>query len=89
MENKKFLIASFSPLPEAIIKSFITPYLNEINADIEVINLYNADINKILKILEDADIVIGDHTFKMKITKEMCNAMRKVRLIQQPSTGFG
>lgn len=88
MEDKKFLVASFSPLPEAIIKSFITPYLGEINADVEVISLYNADMNKILKTLEEADIVIGDHTFKMKITKEMCNAMKKVRLIQQPSTGF-
>lgn len=88
MENKKFLVASFSPLPEAIIKSFVTPYLNEINADVEVISLYNADMNKILKTLEEADVVIGDHTFKMKITKEMCNAMKKVRLIQQPSTGF-
>ncbi len=88
MESKKFLVASFSPLPEAIIKSFMTPYLSEINADVEVVSLYNADMNKILEILKEADIVIGDHTFKMKITKEMCDAMKKVRLIQQPSTGF-
>ncbi len=86
--KKKFLIASFSPLPEAFIESLFAPYSSEVNAEIKVVSLYDASMEKILSVLEEADIVIGDHTFKMKITREMCEVMKKVKLIQQPSTGY-
>lgn len=88
MSIRKFLIASFSPLPEALIKSLFAPYLKEINAEVEVISLYEKDIDKIKEVLSEADAVIGDHTFRMKITREMVETMKKVKLIQQPSTGF-
>ncbi len=45
-------------------------------------------MEKILSVLEEADIIVGDHTFKMKITRDMCKAMKKVKLILQPSTGY-
>jgi lactate dehydrogenase-like 2-hydroxyacid dehydrogenase len=32
--------------------------------------------------------VIGDFTFKVPITAEMCESMKKVKLIAQPSTGY-
>src|SRR5579885_63941 len=88
MAQKKFLIASFSPLPESVIEGFFSPFLSEVKAEIEIVSLFGADENRIFKTLEKADIVIGDHTFQMKITKEMVEHMKNVKLIQQPSTGY-
>jgi len=36
----------------------------------------------------DADVVVGDYTFRIKIDASLCEKMSKVRLIQQPSTGY-
>jgi phosphoglycerate dehydrogenase-like enzyme len=88
MEPRKVLIASFSPLPESVIEAFFAPFSSEVNAKIEIIRLYDAEEKKIFETLEKADIVIGDHTFKMKITRKMVEHMKKVKLIQQPSTGY-
>jgi phosphoglycerate dehydrogenase-like enzyme len=38
--------------------------------------------------LADADIVIGDYTFRIPITAEMVDSMVKVKLVAQPSTGY-
>jgi phosphoglycerate dehydrogenase-like enzyme len=45
-------------------------------------------MERLRKELSDADIVIGDYTFKVPITAEMCEWMPKVKLIAQPSTGY-
>ena len=46
------------------------------------------DEDAIVEALKDADIVIGDYTFKIPVTERMMRAMQKVKLIQQPSTGY-
>jgi phosphoglycerate dehydrogenase-like enzyme len=38
--------------------------------------------------LSDADVVVGYYTFRIKIDASLCEKMKKVRLIQQPNTGY-
>jgi len=77
-----------SPLPEGVIRSLFAANLTKykIEAHFVTINEYNLDALK--RELADADIVVGDYTFRIPITAEMCDAMNKVKLIQQPSTGY-
>ena len=46
------------------------------------------DSERLAKELAEADIVIGDYTFKVPITAKMVDSMKKVKLIAQPSTGY-
>ncbi len=83
----RFLIASLSPLPGEVVKSFFLPFLPE-GIEIEVVSLFGRPRDEMIEVLRMADIVIGDYTFQISIDKEICRAMKKVKLIQQPSTGF-
>ena len=38
--------------------------------------------------ISDAEVVVGDYTFRIKIDASLCEKIKKVRLIQQPSTGY-
>lgn len=38
--------------------------------------------------ISDADVVVGYYTFRIKIDASLCEKMKKVRLIQQPNTGY-
>ena len=77
-----------SPLPASFIESLFAPYRGMVNAEIEVMAVHDLPKEEVKKVLERADIVLGDYTFRMKIDKELCESMKKVKLIQQPSTGF-
>jgi len=81
-------ILVLSPLPEGVIRALFTESLakNKLEANFVTINEY--DLPALKRELKDTDIVIGDYTFKVPITAEMCEAMTKVKLIQQPSTGY-
>ncbi|MCE4618715.1 MAG: 2-hydroxyacid dehydrogenase [Desulfurococcales archaeon] len=46
------------------------------------------DVERARSALERADVVIGDYTFRFRVTREVCGWMRKARLIAQPSTGY-
>lgn len=83
---EKAKIVSFSPIPEGVLRQLIITYAPDIKFDLVVIPEF--DREKILRELEDADIVVGDYTFKIPITREMIEHMKRVRLIQQPSTGY-
>jgi len=87
-QTRKILVASFSPLPESFIKGLFAPYASEVPGELEVVVLYDKPREEIIRVLGEADIVIGDYTFKMKIDSEMCYAMKKAKLLQQPSTGY-
>jgi phosphoglycerate dehydrogenase-like enzyme len=84
----RFIIANMSPLPESLIESYFAPYLEGLDFEIKVVTVFGKPREEVIKILKEADVVIGDYSFQMKIDEELCNAMDKVRLIQQPSTGF-
>ena len=84
----KFVIVSMSPLPASFIEGLFAPYKGEIDAEIEVVSVFGLPKEEVKKVLENADVIIGDYTFQMKIGRELCESMKKVKLIQQPSTGF-
>ncbi len=84
----RYVIASMSPLPESLIESYFAPYLKGTGIEVEVVGVYGKSGEELREVLRRTDVVIGDYTFKMKIDEEVCSYMEKVKLIQQPSTGF-
>ncbi len=78
-------VVCFSPIAKPLLKALLSSvYSDEI--EIEVINEY--DEQRILEAVRDVDIIVGDYTFKIPVTEKMMRAMEKVKLIQQPSTGY-
>jgi len=77
-----------SPMPEGLIRLFFAESMEKykIEADFTTINEPGSDMLK--KELAEADIIIGDYTFKVPITADMVDLMAKVKLIAQPSTGY-
>lgn len=70
----KHKILSFSPIPEPLLRQMILsmPEASELpEFDVVVIN----KPERILKEVEDADIIMGDYTFKIPITEEMLKRM--------------
>lgn len=83
-----FVVVSMSPLPETFIQGLFAPFREKLGKDIRVVAVFGRPREEVLKALEQADVVLGDYSFQMKIDEEMCRVMKKVKLIQQPSTGF-
>ncbi len=88
MNGGSYKIVSMSPLPEAFIQGLFSPFTGELDKGIEVVVVHGMPRERVMDELSDADIVIGDYTFKMEIDAEMCRAMKKAKLVQQPSTGY-
>jgi glyoxylate reductase len=87
--ESSYLVLSFSPLPAELIKTLLSPYRGMLDRDIEVIVFRNlGDRASLFSLLEKADVIIGDYTMTIPITRDMCHAMKKTRLIAQPSTGY-
>ncbi len=84
----EFVVVSMSPLPESFIQGLFAPFKAKLGKEIRVVSVFGKPREEVLKALEMADVVLGDYSFQMKIDEEMCRAMKKVKLIQQPSTGF-
>lgn len=83
-----FKVVSFSPLPEGVIQGFLGSYLEQHHLEARVVGVQGLDPDQIKKELEDADFVVGDYSFAIPITADMVAVMTKVKLIQQPSTGY-
>ncbi len=88
MSSKKYVIVSMSPLPSSFIEGLFAPFREKIKGEVEVVAVFGLSKEEMKKALEKADIVIGDYSFQMKIDEELCDSMKNVKLIQQPSTGF-
>jgi phosphoglycerate dehydrogenase-like enzyme len=75
-------------MPEGLVRLLFAESLEkyQIEADFTTVNEPNSE--RLRKELQEADIVIGDYTFKVPITAEMVNLMTRVKLIAQPSTGY-
>ncbi len=87
--DSSFVVVSLSPLPESFFRALFAPYTAVLGRPLEIIVLNDpSDVERARSALERADVVIGDYTFRFKITREVCGWMRKVRLIAQPSTGY-
>jgi phosphoglycerate dehydrogenase-like enzyme len=81
-------IVSFSPLPSSLVRNFFGQAVSKYGLDVQVVAIDKFDKALIQRELSDADYVIGDYSFAIPITQEMVDVMTKVRLIQQPSTGY-
>ncbi len=80
------IVFSLAPLSAEIVELLIrqTPGL----PNFEVIAGHEMSEEKISKNLANADIVLGDYTFKHKITAHRITGAKKLVFIQQPSVGY-
>jgi phosphoglycerate dehydrogenase-like enzyme len=76
-----------SPLPATVVRSFFSSYISK-GLDVDVVTVNDPASPLLKKELQEADVVIGDYTFKMVIDADLVRQMKKVKLIQQPSTGY-
>ncbi len=83
-----FKIVSLSPFPASVIRSFFAPAISKLGLEVDVVAIDKFDMGTFEKELPTADFVIGDFTFAIPVTEEMIALMKKVKLIQQPSTGY-
>lgn len=81
-------VVSFSPVPEGVVRSLFAGPAARHRLDLKVVVIDAMDMGRIREELADADCVIGDYSLRIPITAEMVEAMPRVRLIQQPSTGY-
>ncbi|MCE4600354.1 MAG: 2-hydroxyacid dehydrogenase [Desulfurococcales archaeon] len=89
MESDSYTIVSMSPLPESFFRALFAPYTRELDKPLDIIVLEDPGNREAVKeALEKADVVIGDYSFRFRITREICSMMKKVKLIAQPSTGY-
>ena len=80
------IVFSLAPLSAEIVELLIrqTPGL----PNFEVIAGHEMSEEKISKNLANADIVLGDYTFKHRITAHRITGAKKLGFIQQPSVGY-
>ncbi len=83
-----YKIVSLSPLPASLVRSFFASQASRLGIEVEVVGINRYDLTAFQKELPLADYIIGDYSFAIPITSEMVNLMTKVKLIQQPSTGY-
>lgn len=87
----KYKVVVLSPVPEALIKMWATPIAQKYGIaieDVEVVTVFEPNYEEVARQVADADVVVGDYTFRIKIDASLCEKMAKARLIQQPSTGY-
>ena len=79
-------VLSLAPLPAELMKLLIqqTPGV----PDFEVVAGHEMSDQEIKQYFLEADVVLGDYTFKHKITADLASGARKLKLIQQPSVGY-
>ena len=77
---------SLAPLSAEIVKLLIrqTPDV----PDFEVIFGNEMSKEEVKKAFSSADVVLGDYTFKQKITADILSTARNLKFIQQPSVGY-
>ncbi len=78
-------VVSLAPLPAAIFKELFRMHGIE---DVEVVDASDFDAAQIVETVSDADYIIGDYRHHCQISREVVQAARKVKLIQQPSVGY-
>jgi phosphoglycerate dehydrogenase-like enzyme len=79
-------VLSLAPLSAEIVKLLIrqTPDV----PDFEVIAGNEMPEEEVKKAFSEADIVLGDYTFKKKITADILSTARNLKFIRQPSVGY-
>ncbi|MEM4132054.1 MAG: NAD(P)-dependent oxidoreductase, partial [Thermoproteus sp.] len=87
----KYKVVVLSPIPEALIRMWAVPIAQKYGIsleDVEVVTFFEPNYEEIGRQVADADVVVGDYTFRIKIDASLCEKMGRAKLIQQPSTGY-
>ena len=79
-------VLSLAPLSAEIVKLLIRQVPDV--PDFEVIPGNEMSEKEVKKSFSEADVVLGDYTFKQKINADIVSAARNLKLIQQPSVGY-
>jgi phosphoglycerate dehydrogenase-like enzyme len=79
-------VLSLAPLSAEIVKLLIRQVPDV--PDFDVIPGNEMSEEEVKKSFSEADVVLGDYTFKQKITADIVSAARNLKLIQQPSVGY-
>ena len=79
-------VLSLAPLSAEIVKLLIQQAADV--PDFEVISGNEMSEEEIKKNISEAYIVLGDYTFKQKITADTLSAVKNLKFIQQPSVGY-
>ncbi len=79
-------VLSLAPLSAEILTYFISQVPDV--PDFNVIQGNKMSEEEIKKNFSEADVVLGDYTFKQKITANILSAAQNLKLIQQPSVGY-
>jgi phosphoglycerate dehydrogenase-like enzyme len=79
-------VLSLAPLSAEIVKLLIRQVPDV--PDFEVIPGNEMSEEEVKKAFSEADVVLGDYTFKQKITADIVSAARNLKFIQQPSVGY-
>jgi lactate dehydrogenase-like 2-hydroxyacid dehydrogenase len=77
-----------SPMPEGLIRLMFAEAIEKYKIEAEFRTVNDPDPQNLKQELRDADVIIGDYTFRIPITAEMVESMSRVKLIAQPSTGY-
>jgi len=79
-------VLSLAPLPAEIVKLLIQQAPDV--PDFDIIPGNEMSEEDVKKNFSEADVVLGDYTFKQKITADIVSAARNLKFIQQPSVGY-
>jgi phosphoglycerate dehydrogenase-like enzyme len=79
-------VLSLAPLQAELVKLLImqTPGV----PDFEVVAGHDMSAEEIRKHILEAEVVLGDYTFKREITADLVSRARNLKFIQQPSVGY-
>ena len=78
-------IVNLSPIPKEFLIEFFKMHGVE---DIDVVDAGNFAAEQVIEEVKNAEYIIGDYRFQQKITRELLQAAKNVKLIQQPSVGY-
>ena len=79
-------VLSLAPLPAEVVK-FLIKQVPDV-PDFDVISGNEMSEEAVKETFSEADVVLGDYTFKQKITADTISSTRNLKLIQQPSVGY-
>lgn len=78
-------IVNLSPIPKEFLIEFFKMHGV---VDIDVVDAGNFAAEQVIAEVKTAEYIIGDYTFRQRITREVAMAAKNVKLLQQPSVGY-
>jgi glyoxylate reductase len=79
-------VLSLAPLSVEIVKLLIQQTADI--PDFKVMAGHEMPEEEVKKTISEADVVLGDYTFKQKVTADILSMAKNLKFIQQPSVGY-